>query len=122
MIDGFVDGVVGNVVGGGLGAEQEMIAEVLFDEAMAIVAANDGVGEIEVLQHGLQLSAILLGDLTAEDDGDLAGLPKGAIGIQKPLAQCIECRAAMENEVVAILDLGRRRGDADSRLVCAPFR
>ena len=33
MIEGFVDGVVGDVVSGGLGAEQEMIAEVLFDEA-----------------------------------------------------------------------------------------
>ena len=44
MVDGFVDGVVVNVVGGRLGAEQEMIADVLFDEAMAIVTANDGIG------------------------------------------------------------------------------
>ena len=49
---------------------------------MAIVAANDGVGEIEVLQHGLQLSAILLGDLTTKDDGDLVGLTDGAVSIQ----------------------------------------
>ena len=44
MVDGFVDGVVVHVVGGGLGTEQEMIADVLFDEAMAIVTANDGIG------------------------------------------------------------------------------
>jgi len=44
LVDGFVDGVVVNVVGGRLGAEQEMIADVLFDEAMAIVTANDGIG------------------------------------------------------------------------------
>ena len=44
LVDGFVDGVVGDVVGGRLGAEQEMIADVLFDEAMAIVTANDGIG------------------------------------------------------------------------------
>ena len=44
MVDGFVDGVVVNVVGGRLGAEQEMIADVLFDKAMAIVTANDGIG------------------------------------------------------------------------------
>jgi len=44
LVDGFVDSVVGNVVGGRLGAEQEMIADVLFDEAMAIVTANDGIG------------------------------------------------------------------------------
>ena len=43
LVDGFVDGVVGNIVGGRLGAEQEMIADVLFDEAMAIVTANDGI-------------------------------------------------------------------------------
>jgi hypothetical protein len=44
MVDGLVDGVVVNVVGGRLGAEQDMIADVLFDEAMAIVAADDGIG------------------------------------------------------------------------------
>jgi hypothetical protein len=44
MVDGFVDGVVVDVVGGRLGAEQEMIADVRFDEAMAIVTANDGIG------------------------------------------------------------------------------
>jgi len=44
LVDGFVDGVVGDVVGCRLGAEQEMIADVLFDEAMAIVTANDGIG------------------------------------------------------------------------------
>ncbi len=44
IVDGFVDGVVGNVVGGRLGAEQEMIADVWLDEAMALVTANDGIG------------------------------------------------------------------------------
>src|ERR1700732_1843415 len=44
LVDGFVDGVVVHVVGGGFGTQQEMIADVLFDEAMAIVAANDGIG------------------------------------------------------------------------------
>jgi len=44
MVDGFVDGVIVNVVGGGLGTKQEMIADVLFDEAMAIVSAFDGIG------------------------------------------------------------------------------
>src|SRR5271169_2695732 len=107
MVDGFVDGVIGDVVGGRLGAEKEMIADVLFDEAMAIVATDDGIGEIEVLEYGLQLSAILFRDLTTKDDGDLVGLPDGAVGIEKSLAQFIEGSAAMENEVVAILDLGK---------------
>src|SRR5271169_844459 len=96
MVDGFVDGVVGNVVGGRLGAEKEMIADVLFDEAMAIVATDDGIGEIEVLEYGLQLSGILFRDLTTKDDGDLVGLPDGAVGIEKSLAQFIERSAAMK--------------------------
>ena len=62
-VDSFVDGVVGNVVGGRLRAKKEMIADVLFDEAMAIVAANDGIGEIEILEYGLELAAILFRDL-----------------------------------------------------------
>jgi TetR/AcrR family transcriptional repressor of nem operon len=49
MVDRFVDGIVGNVVGGGLGTKQEMIADVLFDEAMAIVTANDGWGSCSAL-------------------------------------------------------------------------
>ena len=44
MVDGFVDGVIVDVVGGGLGTKQEMIADVLFDEAMAIVTADNGIG------------------------------------------------------------------------------
>jgi len=48
-----------------------------------------------------------LGDLTAKDDGDLVGPPDGAVAIEKALAQFIEGGAAMENEVVAILDLSK---------------
>src|SRR5260370_24985036 len=44
VVDGFFHRVVGHVVGGGLGTEQEMIANVLFDEAGAVVAADDGIG------------------------------------------------------------------------------
>ena len=55
MVDSFVDGVVGNVVGGRLSADKEMIADVLVDEAMAIVATDDGIGEIEVLEYGCLL-------------------------------------------------------------------
>ena len=47
------------------------------------------------------------GDFAAEDDGDLVGLPEGAIGIQQSLAQLIEGRAATEDEVVTILNLGK---------------
>jgi len=49
----------------------------------------------------------VFGDFPPEDDGDLVGLPDGAIGIEKSLAQLIEGGAATEDEVVAILDLGK---------------
>jgi hypothetical protein len=37
-------GVVGNIVGGGLGAKQETILNILFDESIAIVAADNRIG------------------------------------------------------------------------------
>ena len=44
MFDGFVNGVIADIIGGRFGAQQEMIADVLLDEAVAIVATNDRVG------------------------------------------------------------------------------
>ena len=49
----------------------------------------------------------MFSDLATKDDGDLVGLSDGAIGIQQSLAQSIEGGAAMEDEVVAILELGK---------------
>ena len=37
MFDGFVDGVVVDIIGGRFGTQQEVIADALLDEAMAIV-------------------------------------------------------------------------------------
>jgi len=44
MFDGFVDGVVVDIIVGWLGPQQEVIGDVLLDEAVAIVATNDRVG------------------------------------------------------------------------------
>ncbi len=44
MFNGLFDAVVGHIVGGRLGAQDEMIANVLFEEAIAVVAADDRVG------------------------------------------------------------------------------
>src|ERR1700733_12051877 len=107
MVDGFVDGAFVNVVGGGLGRNEERMTDVMFDETMAIVNANDGIGYIEILEYSLQLPAIVLGDLAAKDDGDLIGLTDGAVGVQESIPQSIEGSSAMENEIIAILDLGK---------------
>jgi hypothetical protein len=76
-VDDFVNGVVADTIGGRFGTPQEVIANLLLDEAMAIVSANDGVGQRQVLQYDVEFSSVTLGDLTAEDKGDLIGLTDG---------------------------------------------
>ena len=48
MLHGLVDGVVGDVVGGWLGTQQEMVANVLLDEAMPVMAPDDGIREVQI--------------------------------------------------------------------------
>ena len=67
----FVDAVIVDVVTRCLRPEDEVIANVLLDEAVAIVAANHWVGQVHVLDLGLQLASILLADFastTTEDE------------------------------------------------------
>ena len=86
-----------------------MIAHVLLDEAVAVVAADDRIGQMQVLDFGLQLAAIELADLAAKDGGDLVRLADGAIGVEEPLAQLVEAGAAMEDQIVAELGLGEEQ-------------
>jgi len=51
-----------------------VIADVLLDRAVAIVAADHRAGKMQVFDFGLQLAAMELGDLAAEDRGDLVRL------------------------------------------------
>ena len=101
----FVDAVVVDVVARRLGAQDEVIANVLLDEAVAVVAADHRVGQVHVFDLGLQLAAIMLADPAAEDHGDLVGLSDRAIGVEQALAEFVQRRAAPEDEVVAELDL-----------------
>ena len=118
MLDGLVDPVVGDVVGGRLGAEDQMVAHVLLDEAAPVMAADDRVGQVHVFDLGLQLAAVLLGDLATEDDGDLVWLADGAVGVEQALAELVECGASIKDQVVAEFD-PRRTADVDSPLVGA---
>ena len=79
------------------------------DEAVAIVAANDRIGEVHVFDHGLQLAAMELGHFAAEDGGDLVWLADGAIGVQEALLEFVESGAAMEHQVVTELSLGEEQ-------------
>ena len=46
------------------------------------MAADDRIGQVDVLNEGLQFAPVVFGDLAAKDDGDLVGLTDGTIGIQ----------------------------------------
>ena len=67
-----------------------------------------GCRKIDIFDDGLKLSLVVLGDLSAEDGGDLAGLADRAIGIQESLVQLIQFCAPVKDQVVTILDLGEK--------------
>ena len=108
VFDGLFDPVGGHVIGSRFGAQHKGIADVLFKGAVCVVSTDHGVRQIEVFDDGLKLSLVELGDLTAEDSGDLARLTDGAVGIQESLVQVIQCGSAMEDQVVTILHLGEK--------------
>jgi len=94
-------------VGGWLGAEQQMISDVLFDETVSIMAANHRVGQVHVFDHGLPFSAVVLGYLAAKDPGDFMGLADGPMGVQEPFSPLVQGSAAAEEQVIAPFDLGQ---------------
>ena len=69
------------------------------------MAADYGIGQVHVLDLGLQLAPIVLGDLAAEDDRDLVRSSDGSIGVKQAFAEHVQCGAATEDEIVAELDL-----------------
>src|SRR5262245_40673492 len=84
VLDRFVHAIVVDVVARRLGSKNEMIANVLFDEAVAVMAADHGIWQVHVLDLGLQLAPMMFADPATEDDGDLIGLADCSIGIEQP--------------------------------------
>src|ERR1700726_3146338 len=82
VLDSLVYTVVGDVVTGRLGTEDGVVTHVLLDEAIAIVTADNWVGQVHLFELGLQLAAVLFRDLATEDDGDLVWLTNGAVGVR----------------------------------------
>ena len=93
-----------------------MVADVLLDEAVAVMTADNRVGQVHVFDLGLQLAAGLLGDLTTEDDGDLVRLADGAVGVEQTLAQLVERSPPMKDQVVAEFDLREEQPVLTARL------
>src|SRR5437773_12042710 len=73
------------------------------------MTADHRIGQVEIFDHGLQFTLVLLGHFAPEDHGDLLGLPgpRGypPIHVQEALSELVHRGAAMEDEVVAILHL-----------------
>jgi hypothetical protein len=93
------------VVGRRLGAQDQVIADVLLDEAVAVMAADDRVWQVHVFDLGLQLTAVLSGDFSTEDDGDLVRLADRAVGVEQTLAELVESSPPIKDQVVAEFDL-----------------
>jgi hypothetical protein len=108
MVDGFRDTEVSDVVGRGLGAEQQVIADVLFNGAVAVVAADDGIREVEIFNQRFALAAVPL------DVREFRGLTNRAIRIEQAFAQGVQGDSRVEDEVVRVTRPARRTADADS--------
>ena len=116
MLDSLVYTVVGDVVTGRLGTEDDVVTHVLLDEAIAIVTADNWVGQVHVFDLGLQLAAVLFRDLATKDDGDLVWLTDGAVGVEEPLPQFVEGGPPMKDQVVAEFDLREEQPMLATRL------
>ena len=109
VLDGFVNAVVSDIIGGRLGAQAQVIADILLDKAIGIMAADDRIGQADIFYHGLKLTFVLFGNLAAKDDGDLVGPADPAISIQEPSPELIERCPAIKNQIVTIFDLGEEK-------------
>jgi hypothetical protein len=52
VLDSLVHAVVGHIVAGGLGPEDHVVAHVLLDKAVAVMAADHWVGQVHVFDLG----------------------------------------------------------------------
>ena len=78
VFDVLIHVIVVDIISGQFGPQQAVVAHVLLEEAIAIVAADHRVGKIQVFDHGLELPLVFLGDLASEDHGDFLQLLSGA--------------------------------------------
>ena len=106
VFDGFFDPIVGDLIGSRFGAQAQVIADILLEEALSIMTTNYRVRKIQIFDDRLKLSLVVLCDLATEDGGDFAGLADRPVGIQQSLPELIQCGPAVKNEIVAILHLG----------------
>ena len=66
VFDSLLDPIVGDVIGRCFGAQAQVIADILLEKALSIMTTNHGVWKLQILNNGLKLSLVLLGDLATE--------------------------------------------------------
>ena len=85
-VDGFRDPEVGDIIGRRFRAQESMVAHVLLERAVAVVAPDHRIGQVEIFDARFELAAVPPGDLAAEDGGEFRGLPDGPVRIEEALA------------------------------------
>ncbi len=64
-----------------------MIADIPLEEALSVVTTDHWVRKLQILDDGLKLSLVLLGDLATKDHGDLVGLADSTINVEQSLVE-----------------------------------
>ncbi len=64
---------------------------------------------MHILDLGLQLAAIVAGELASEDDCDLVGPSDGAVGIEQAFAERVQRGPPVKDQIVAILELSEEQ-------------
>lgn len=94
-----------------------MVSNILFDEAVLVVTADDRIGELHIVDAAFELARMCSVDTATKDHGEFIGLSDLAIGIEQPLSQSVEACATVEDEVVAVFDLGEEELMPQSRML-----
>ena len=81
--------VLGDIVRGGFKTQHIMIPHIMFGEAVLVIAAHYRVSQMQILDLGLQIVRVLLGDPPAEDDGQLVWPADVTVGIQQPFTHFV---------------------------------
>jgi hypothetical protein len=97
-----------------------VIANILLDKAASIMAADQGIGQAHVLDLGVQLAPIVLVILRPKMTVILSGRPMVRLASSRRSPS--KCGAAIEDEVVAELDLPEEQPVLAARLPARPRR
>jgi hypothetical protein len=85
-----------------------MVPDVLLGKTMPVMRANDRIGQVEILDHGLELASVAFGNPATKDHRQFRRLADRPIRIEEALAQSVQRRAAAEDQVVAVFHINGR--------------